>query len=591
MKQQLSNESKRKWLIIIPILLTVLVLPLILRMKVIELDADIQSLWNGSNKVSDIFSYYKMVFLFACSAFLLIGFILNIDHIEKTKWNLYILILSLYSILAILSTIFSKNMDIALFGFVDRFEGMFTILSYVLLSISCIVFIDKKWEVGVLYKGLAVTAAIIGIISIMQHIGYDIFRTELVERLIIPAKFSALSDMIFSFDSHAVYATLQNPNYVGSYMAMLMPIAIVLFLSASNKVKLVSYGLLSCIVFLALLGSLSRAGIAGAIASIGLLTIFYRNKIKNQKLRLTALLLCMIMAFTITNYLEEFKLQEGSSQYLANKRYDKIVNAEPIDNIVLSKEAIKIKTNKSELNIVLVGKHLSFTNQNSKELRIKQDGEEVTFQDELYDQYKITLPSKGGVIRVGIDNRDISFAYTEKAGFRVLKGNGTLAEIDNPEKFGFTGEERFASARGYIWSRTIPILRETLLIGKGPDNFIAYFPQNDFIGKLNVYGTIDVIVDKPHNMYLQTGINTGVLSLILLLSLFTIYLVSCFKIYNKTSFDNALEVYGLCSLLAVCAYLVAGIFNDSVISVAPVFWILLGIGIAINRKLLKKDLS
>jgi len=38
-------------------------------------------------------------------------------------------------------------------------------------------------------------------------------------------------------------------------------------------------------------------------------------------------------------------------------------------------------------------------------------------------------------------------------------------------------------------------------------------------------------------------------------------------------------------MAAVAAYLATGFFNDSVISVAPVFWILLGIGISMNLRI------
>ena len=34
---------------------------------------------------------------------------------------------------------------------------------------------------------------------------------------------------------------------------------------------------------------------------------------------------------------------------------------------------------------------------------------------------------------------------------------------------------------------------------------------------------------------------------------------------------------------AIVSYCVAGIFNDSVVPVAPVFWVLLGLGIAMNK--------
>lgn len=584
------EDNKKKWFIIIPLLLIITILPLILRMKVLELSTELQPLWNGNKVVSDVFNYYKMYFLLICSILLIAGFILNIDYVKKIKWNVYILLLALYAFFTVLSTVFSKHLDIALFGFVDRYEGMLAILSYVLLTASCIIFIDKKWEVRALYKGLAISAAIIGLIGTLQYIGFDIFRIELINNIITPAKYSGLADIVYNFKPHAVYSTLQNPNYIGSYMAMLFPISIMLFIASSNKLKTVGYGLLCCVVFLSLLGSLSRTGIAGALISTVILITFYRKRIKVEKVKFISLFICLILVFTLTNYVEQFKLLEGSSQYLTDKREDKISKTEILQNIELLKDSINIKSNKSELIISLKENHLSFIDQYNKELKIKQNGETVVLDDKLYDQYKITIPAKGGVIRVGIENLEISFAYTKKAGFQVIKGNGTLAYIDYPESIGFKYNQGFASSRGYIWSKTIPLMKKTLLIGNGPDTFIAYFPHNDFVGKLNVFRTIDIIIDKPHNMYLQTGVNTGFVSLIILLSLFFTYIWNSIKLYKHCSFEAAIEIYGFCSFLAVCAYLIVGMFNDSVISVAPVFWILLGVGIAMNRKIQAKSL-
>ena len=36
-------------------------------------------------------------------------------------------------------------------------------------------------------------------------------------------------------------------------------------------------------------------------------------------------------------------------------------------------------------------------------------------------------------------------------------------------------------------------------------------------------------------------------------------------------------------MIAVIGYLVSGIINDSTITVAPIYWCLMGIGFAINR--------
>ena len=35
--------------------------------------------------------------------------------------------------------------------------------------------------------------------------------------------------------------------------------------------------------------------------------------------------------------------------------------------------------------------------------------------------------------------------------------------------------------------------------------------------------------------------------------------------------------------LAIIGYLGAGFFNDSIVSVAPIFWVLFGVGVAVNQ--------
>ncbi|GAB6100352.1 hypothetical protein JCM16358_22310 [Halanaerocella petrolearia] len=49
--------------------------------------------------------------------------------------------------------------------------------------------------------------------------------------------------------------------------------------------------------------------------------------------------------------------------------------------------------------------------------------------------------------------------------------------------------------------------------------------------------------------------------------------------------DTYYKQVGVGVFTAFIAYVITGLFNDSVISVAPVFWSLLGIGISINLQL------
>ena len=113
-------------------------------------------------------------------------------------------------------------------------------------------------------------------------------------------------------------------------------------------------------------------------------------------------------------------------------------------------------------------------------------------------------------------------------------------------------------------------------------------PQYDCLYKLKLYETGAMFVDKPHNMYLQTALNTGVLSLLAMLVLFDMYLISCKKAYWKEEFKSFLPVAGVACFAAGCGYAGAGMFIDSVVSIVPVFWVLLGTGIGINTLKLKQ---
>lgn len=137
--------------------------------------------------------------------------------------------------------------------------------------------------------------------------------------------------------------------------------------------------------------------------------------------------------------------------------------------------------------------------------------------------------------------------------------------------------------RGYIWGRTIPLMPEHLLIGAGPDCFLFVFPQDDVLGKLYAYGTGNIVVDKPHNLYLQIFINEGGVALLAFLGICAVYLWDCVRLYGKNP-RTAGAFRGIGVALGVIGYLFAGLFNDSTVMTSAVFWILLGIGVGMNRQ-------
>jgi O-antigen ligase len=233
------------------------------------------------------------------------------------------------------------------------------------------------------------------------------------------------------------------------------------------------------------------------------------------------------------------------------------------------------------------------------QLHINWDGNKLVVTDEKGAIVNCTHQAWGGVqltdvqfndyligtaedrLRLQKGNRVINFALTDK-GIRFVDIRGKVYEAQNIPSWGFENREQIGSGRGYIWSRTIPMLKDTVIVGHGPDTYTIYFPQHDFVGKFKYLLSGDIIVDKPHNMYLQTAVNTGILSLIALFVLFIGYIISSISLYRKSEYDNFYAVAGFAIFVALLGYMGTGFFNDSIVSVAPVFWGLLGMGIACN---------
>jgi hypothetical protein len=189
---------------------------------------------------------------------------------------------------------------------------------------------------------------------------------------------------------------------------------------------------------------------------------------------------------------------------------------------------------------------------------------------------------------IAIQINDLTWLFViNETGVAYVSDLNKISQMVNPPSIGFANDQFFGSSRGYIWSKTFPLLKDTFFIGHGADTFAIIFPQNDFVGKLNFFSNRNIVVDKAHNMYLGAAVGTGILSVFALLSMFILYGIQSFKIYRKCSYNSFLEYSGVGIFIGVVGFLFAGLINDSSVSTMPLFYGLLGTGIAINM-ILKK---
>ena len=102
-------------------------------------------------------------------------------------------------------------------------------------------------------------------------------------------------------------------------------------------------------------------------------------------------------------------------------------------------------------------------------------------------------------------------------------------------------------------------------------------------------GMYQQLPTKAHDLYLQSALQTGVLSAICLILFWMRYIADFVKKSRKDSINRKISqedrkevLLELGIFLGIVGFLLTGIMNDSNLATAPVFWCLLGIGIGIK---------
>jgi hypothetical protein len=438
-----------------------------------------------------------------CAALLLLVIILLFSYNQvKLKTSVLYFPIGALAFLIVLSSILTEYREIAFWGFFDRSEGMWVLLAYLTMMVGTYLLVNNRQDLNYILAALGFSALLISVIGIFQYFGMDLFQTMFGKKLILPAQLEHMApDLKFRFGQYTIYSTLYNPNYVGSFMAMVFPMTFVFFLLAKEKKAKIILGGLSVLFFAVQIGCRSRGGMLGAAAAFVVILLLLRKQIiRNWKSILAVGVIC-IAVFS------------GMNAYSGGGLAGKIKS---------------LQQDVSEISRQMQGENLG----------------------EVDDQ---ALQNAEAIEQMPWAERNIF-------------------------KYG-----RLGSSRGYIWIRTVEMMKETLLIGHGPDTFAIYFPQNDPLK--NIVGLGKTMVDKPHSMYLQWGVNIGVVSLLIFLVLIKIHFIQSFVLLWKKGINSKAGIYAIGLFAAWCGYLISGVFNDSVVSVAPVFWVIFGLSMAANEML------
>lgn len=591
-KNDSKSDSSINYYLLIPIIIILTIIPLIVKIHIYDTHLSQFPWFSTDGSKVDFFLYYKSVFFIALSIIMLIILIYKYYTQKKIfKFTPTFIPLIVYATLVLLSSIFSKYKYFAIHGIFEQFESVFVILGYCLISYYTYLVINNESQIQKVIKWWMYGMTVLCIIGLTQFIGFDFFATNIGKKLITtPSFWSNLESITFSFDKHTVYSTLYNPNYVGLYAALTIPIMLCLSILSENFKSGLKYIIMALALLICMFGSGSRNGLICITISFVFMLLIFRNKILKHWKTLVAVITVIVISFIITNIV---------TNNLFINRLKEITNikttSHTLERIETNDDNVTITYNNEILNIVLndvttvdINNIFNFTDSSNNIINSTYDPDSKTFiiNDERFQNINVKLVTIDDIYAfvVNIDSKDWVFTneYNNEDTYYYYNRFGNYDKIANPKSAVFTNYESIAG-RGYIWSRTIPLLKDYLLLGSGADTFTLVYPQNDYVGMYN-NGFGDSIMSKPHNLYLQIGVQSGVLSLIAFITFYIMYFISSLRLYWKNDFKSYVSKIGVAIFIGSISYMISGLANDSSITVAPIFWILIGLGISINSK-------
>lgn len=588
---------QKNWIGAVLVTLVLAVVPLLVSAHYYLIGLSENAWFSNSEGSYDFFLYWKgQALILLCG---MLAFYVAVKQFAvRDEWMGqmdagYMIFLALYLVLAALSTLCSGHKEFAVWGGYEQWEGMFIIAAYGVVLFMAYLLLRGKSEIRVVTWGLLVGVLILSFLGAMQFFGNDFFRTE-QGQYVMNFMSSKKLNFTFNFEKGRVYATLYNPNYVGSYVALLLPVILSLISfrrRVGAVVKSVLAGVTGVFLVIMLFGSQSVTGCIGVFAVLAVfLALFIIRNRKKPALTLGIFGCCMGLA-AVCVWLNKPIFEYG---------WNKIVNPTPNSFAIqtmntLDGQVALITTGGEKLVLrpSQSGDTCSFEALDEKGQLLQLAESESTdgcfdIQDSRFSEIDI-LEKK--IVAEGkewdaleIKTPSYGKSYTVVLGdiCKVYNPFGKLDVQPDIEAVGFEHNQHFGSRRGYIWSRTFPLLKDHIWIGSGPNTFVYEFPNNDYSGMKNV-DYDGSIVTKPHNMYMQIWVQTGALSLLAFLALCVTYLIECIRLYWHSGRYTREEVLGIGIAFGVLGYLVTGLANDSTVAVAPVFWCLLGVGMAVNR--------
>lgn len=609
-----KNGLKKTYRVyLIPIVMAVVILPLLVMFTQVENSMAGVGWGNDNPFVGDLFLCIKKNFMYVVLGALLF-FMLCFWLLQRKIFSVpkYFGLLGGYLLLTVISSFTGLDAWTSWHGGVEMQQPVMVVVSYLVLFYFTYIVVcgeknDRESMLLFLNRIFLILALLLSVIGISQLCGLDYLTLPWLK------EFLGAGQLQFR-ESSRIILTLYHADYVGSMMVLLFPMC------GAGAVRESSYlwrGLYIAAMVgnaVCLFASQSRTGIIALFA--GMLITFVQRMIveKDKRLKLFLCLAAMLGILVVLFFLVD-RIQSHKTSGRVLKSSAKHADQSSFLSVETGKQEIRLGKNKAVLRVSWKREN------NAYRFKILDDaGKSVSYTEEkdidLSSQKKTTVAKAmiGMPVYRLNDRRYEGIYFQENSYFSADKRYDGITFFSGDRAWFFTknkGKYQYvnrmgrlddciaakdalpmsfypvASYRGYVWSKTLAMLPRVIVLGVGPDNFERFYPNNDYAAKASC-DLDQIIYNRPHNWYMQMASESGVLAALMILAFLIIYVVrmireavyECRHEVRQSIFGGETALKCGC-FTAIIAYLTAALGNDSMIVVAPVFWVILGVGYAL----------
>ena len=491
---------------------------------------------------------------------------------NKSIW----IMAAVFVVCAVLSQILTADYGNEFQNYNTEFESLAVLLSYLVLFFISYNYFYMDKSLDILKKAVLTLIAVIIVMSIIEFLDIPIAALWTGNR----EDLYSINRVILSFD---------NSNYYGCFCCMLLPFAFECWLHAKNRIGCIAGILLNTGIVFCILVSKSTLVFYLQIAIIIAMTICEIKAVKCKIKEFIVLLITLSVILLVVNGISGGKL--GALIDVSASNGDSFEENEndiyELKEIDMEGNKLTIYGNESKFSIV-VDENIAFYDSDDNIMDAQNEDGWFVFKDEAYKNVKIEFSVIENADKVYVK---IGLGYKDTLDFYIIDGEfkgvgADLVPLDSiEEEYTFHKFDNAFTGRGYIWIRTLPKLKEVILIGKGPGNFVYNYDQYDYAGLMKIHGTHKLIINRPHNIILQYCMDIGIIGTLALCGIVIYTLVQW--ISNRIKYkknDNWISQATFFSIIVFCIF---SMLNDSIVTVSPYMWIFLGINMSVQYKIKK----